>query len=299
MTQEGAVTPSPGRANSDPADQQSDRDAAVIHIAPPRGAWASLKLRESWQYRGLAYYLVWRDIKVRYKQTVLGGLWAVIPPLFSMVVFSVIFGRLANIPSEGVPYPLFAFAGLVPFQFFQTGTVQASESLISNANLIRKVYFPRLIAPTAAVLAGLVDFGVAFGVLLVMTIAYGFVPRVQVLLMPLFLLLAFITALGLGLWFAGLNARYRDIRYTTSFIMQAILFLSPVAYPADLIQEPWRTLYSLNPLVGVVEGFRWVLLGTPSVSAVMLLSEWVVALSLMVSGAFFFKRLERTFTDVL
>src|SRR4249919_1855169 len=178
-------------------DVQADRQTAVIRIEAPRGAWASLKLREFWKYRGLAYYLVWRDIKVRYKQTVLGGVWAVIQPLFTMVVFTIIFGRIANIPSDGLPYPLFSFSGLVPFQFFQNGMLNASESLISNSNLIRKVYFPRLIAPVAAVLVGLPDFVVAFAVLLIMMVAYGYAPQIQILLLPFFLLLAFITALGI------------------------------------------------------------------------------------------------------
>jgi lipopolysaccharide transport system permease protein len=301
MTDDAMVAPSADQddGSSAPISQQADRQTPLVRIETPRGIWASLKLKELWQYRGLAYYLVWRDIKVRYKQTVLGGLWAVVQPLFTMVVFTLIFGRVAKIPTEGLPYPLFSFAALVPFQFFQSGALQASESLVSNANMIKKVYFPRLIAPTAAVLGGLVDFGVAFGVLIIMMAAYGFAPQIQVLLVPLFLLLALITALGLGLWLSGLNAQFRDIRYTMTFIMQALLFLTPVAYPISLIHEPWRTLYSLNPMVAVVEGFRWALLGSEGVSGQMVLIGSVVALALLVSGAFFFRRLERTFVDVL
>ena len=280
-------------------DQQADRNARLVRIEAPSGFWASLGLKEFWQYRGLVYYLVWRDIKVRYKQTVLGGLWAVIQPLFTMVVFTLVFGRVAKVPSEGVPYPLFSFAALVPFQFFQSGVLQASESLITNSNMIKKVYFPRLIAPTAAVLAGLVDFGVAFGVLIIMMAAYGFAPQIQVLFVPLFLVLALITALGLGLWLAGLNAQFRDIRYTMSFIMQVLLFLTPVAYPVSVIQEPWRALYSLNPMTAVVEGFRWALLGTDAVSGPMVFVGSIVGVVLLVSGAFFFRRLERTFADVV
>jgi lipopolysaccharide transport system permease protein len=280
-------------------DGQADRPTALVRIEAPRGAWASLKLREVWQFRGLAYYLVWRDVKVRYKQTVLGGLWAVIQPLFQTAVFSIFFGRIAGVPSEGVPYPLFSFAALVPFNFFQSGVLNASESLISNSNLIRKVYFPRLIAPVAAVLGGLVDFGVAFGVLIIMMAAYGFAPRAQALLLPLFLVLAFTSSLGIGLWLAGLNAKFRDIRYMMGFFVQMLLFLTPVAYPASLIEGPWRILYSLNPMVAVVEGFRWALLGTEAVSGLMVLVSSVVALALLVSGALFFKRLERTFTDVV
>jgi lipopolysaccharide transport system permease protein len=303
MTDDATFAPSAQPASPEDAsasiDHQEGRLTALVRIEAPHGVWASLKLKECWQYRGLAYYLVWRDIKVRYKQTVLGALWAVIQPLFTMVVFTLIFGRVAKIPSEGLPYPLFTFAALVPFQFFQNGVLQASESLVSNANMIRKVYFPRLIPPTAGVLGGLVDFGVAFGVLIIMMAAYGIAPPIQVLLVPLFLVLAFITSLGVGLWFAGLNAQFRDIRYTVPFIMQALLFLTPVAYPVGLIQEPWRTLYSLNPMVAVVEGFRWALLGTDAVSAPMVLSSSLVALALLVSGAFLFRRLERTFADVV
>jgi lipopolysaccharide transport system permease protein len=282
-----------------PADVSADRQTAVVRIEAPRSAWASLKLREFWQYRGLTYYLVWRDIKVRYKQTILGGLWAVIQPLFTMVVFTIIFGRVANIPSEGLPYPLFSFAGLVPFQFFQNGMLNASESVVTNSNLIRKVYFPRLIAPVAGVLVGLPDFAVAFAVLLIMMVAYGYAPQIQIVLLPFFLLLAFVTALGVGLWFAGLNAKFRDVRYTMGFIVQAMLFLTPVAYPATLIQEPWRVLYSLNPMASVVEGFRWGLFGTEGFSGAALLTSSVVALAVFVSGAFYFKRLERTFADVV
>jgi lipopolysaccharide transport system permease protein len=303
MTDDATFAPSAQPASPEDAsasiDHQEGRLTALVRIEAPHGVWASLKLKECWQYRGLAYYLVWRDIKVRYKQTVLGALWAVIQPLFTMVVFTLIFGRVAKIPSEGLPYPLFTFAALVPFQFFQNGVLQASESLVSNANMIRKVYFPRLIPPTAGVLGGLVDFGVAFGVLIIMMASYGIAPPIQVLLVPLFLVLAFITSLGVGLWFAGLNAQFRDIRYTVPFIMQALLFLTPVAYPVGLIQEPWRTLYSLNPMVAVVEGFRWALLGTDAVSAPMVLSSSLVALALLVSGAFLFRRLERTFADVV
>jgi lipopolysaccharide transport system permease protein len=261
--------------------------------------WASLKLRELWEYRGLLYFFVWRDIKVRYKQTILGGLWAVIQPLFTMVIFSLVFGRLAGIPSEGVPYPLFSFAALVPWQFFQSGMTQASESIVSNSGLVKKVYFPRLTIPIAAVLSGLADFAMAFGVLLILMAYYQVAPPIQALFLPLFLLLAFVTALAVGLWLAGLNAKYRDIRYTLGFLVQALLFLTPVAYPSSLIVEPWRTLYALNPMVAVVEGFRWALLGTESISLAMTLVSGAAALALLFGGAFYFRRLERTFADVV
>lgn len=302
MADEPRTAPSQQRAEQaalDPLDDHATDRVPLIRIEAPHGTWASLKLGELWEYRGLLYFFVWRDIKVRYKQTVLGGLWAVIQPLFTMLVFTIFFGRLAGIPSDGLPYPIFSFAALVPWQFFQTGVTHGSESLIANARLITKVYFPRLAVPTAAVLAGVVDFAVAFGVLLLMMAYYGIGPPLHALLLPLFVLLALVTALGVSLWFAGLNAKYRDIRYTTSFVMQAWLFLTPVAYPASLLDEPWRTLYALNPMVGVVEGFRWGLLGTDTNSGSMIIVSSAVAVALLVSGAFYFRRLERTFADVV
>ena len=275
-----------------------DESPSPIRIEAPNSAWASLKLKELWAYRELLYFFVWRDVKVRYKQTIFGGLWAVIRPFFTMVIFSIIFGRLAGVPSDGLPYPVFSFAALVPWTFFEQGMVQASESLVANARLVTKVYFPRLTVPIAAVLSGLVDFGVAFVILLIIMAFYGIAPPIQVLMMPLFLLLACVTALAVGLWLAGLNAKFRDVRYTVSFLTQAWLFLTPVAYPSSLLDEPWRTLYSLNPMVGVVEGFRWALLGTNTPSRLVLVSS-VVAIALLIGGAFYFRRLERTFADIV
>jgi lipopolysaccharide transport system permease protein len=286
-------------ASANPDEDSVPVRSAHIRIEAPRGAWASLKLKELWEYRGLLYFFVWRDVKVRYKQTIFGGLWAVIQPLFTMVIFSIFFGRLAGVPSDGLPYPLFSFAALVPWHFFQQGVTQASESLVSNARLVTKVYFPRLSIPTAAVLAGLVDFGVAFVVLLIMMAIYGIAPPIQVLTLPLFLLLACVTALGVGLWLAGLNAKFRDVRYTVAFLVQAWLFLTPVAYPSSLLDEPWRTVYALNPMVGVVEGFRWGLLGSGEAPSQLVLVSSVVAIALLIGGAFFFRRLERTFADIV
>jgi lipopolysaccharide transport system permease protein len=270
-----------------------------IHIQASPGGWPSLNLRELWAYRGLLYFFVWRDIKVRYKQTILGGLWAIIQPLFTMVVFSIIFGRLAGVPSEGIPYPVFSFAALVPWQFFQNGMTEASGAIVLNAALVKKVYFPRLTIPIAAVLSGIVDFAIAFGVLLVMMAYYTIAPTVNVVFIPFFFTLAFVTALAIGLWLAGLNAKYRDVRYTIGFLVQALLFLTPVAYPSSLIDEPWRTLYAVNPMVSVVEGFRWGLLGTESITLLMVLVSGVVAGVLLFGGAFYFRRLERTFADVV
>lgn len=292
------TTASQTAAHSDSQGPDGGRGAS-IRIEAPKGAWASLKLGELWEYRELMYFFVWRDVKVRYKQTIFGGLWAIIRPLFTMVVFSIFFGRLAGVPSDGLPYPIFSFAALVPWQFFEQGIVQSAESLVANARLVTKVYFPRLTIPIAAVLSGLVDFSVAFAILLVLMAFYGIAPPIQVLTLPLFLLLACVTALAVGLWLAGLNAKFRDVRYTVQFLTQAWLFLTPVAYPSSLLDEPWRTIYALNPMVGVVEGFRWALLGSGDPPSQLILVSSLVAVALLISGAFYFRRLERTFADIV
>lgn len=270
----------------------------TLHIAPSKG-WVSLKLNELWEYRELLHFLIWRDIKVRYKQTALGAVWAIIQPFFTMVVFSLFFGRLAKVPSDGIPYPIFSFAALVPWTFFTNGLTQSSNSLVGSANLITKVYFPRLTIPIAAVLSGIVDFLLAFVVLLVMMLYYGMTPTLNVLWLPLFLLLALITSLGVGLWLSALNVEYRDVRYIVPFIAQFWLFVTPIAYPSSLLSEPWRTLYALNPMVGVVEGFRWALLGTKTAPGPMIAVSSAAALLILVSGAFYFRRMEKTFADVV
>jgi lipopolysaccharide transport system permease protein len=271
----------------------------VLIIRPSQG-WRALDLREVWAYRELLYFLVWRDVKVRYKQTILGASWAIIQPLFTMVVFSLFFGRLAGIPSDGVPYPIFAFAALVPWTFFATSVSNASDSLVASQELIKKVYFPRLALPTAAVLAGLVDFALAFVVLLGMIILYGMTPSVVALwAVPLLLLLALITALGTGLWLSASNVRYRDVRHIVPFLTQLWLFATPIAYPSSLLGEPWRTLYAINPMVGVVEGFRWALLGTETAPGGVVGVSTLVALTLLFSGALYFRRMERSFADVV
>ncbi len=274
-------------------------DIPVIRIQPSKG-WVSLKLNELWQYRELLYFLVWRDIKVRYKQTVLGAAWAIIQPFFTMVVFSLFFGRLAKIPSDDIPYPIFSYAALVPWTFFANGLNQASTGIVTHANLIRKIYFPRLAIPIARVLAGVVDFGLAFIVLLGMMLAYGIVPTINALWLPLLLLLALVTSLGTALWLAAMNVRFRDVGYTVPFITQFWMFATPIAYPSSLIGNPvLRTLYGTNPMVGVVEGFRWALLGTETAPGPIILVSALVALALLISGAFYFRRMERTFADVV
>lgn len=269
-----------------------------IIIRPSKG-WASLRLRDVWEYRELLYFLVWRDIKVRYKQTALGVAWAVIQPFFSMIVFSIFFGRLAKMPSDGVPYPIFSYVGLVPWNFFSNGLSQSSTSLVESANLIRKVYFPRLTIPISTVLGGIVDFAIAFTVLLGMMFWYGIYPTERIVWLPLFLLLALVTALAVGLWLSVLNVEYRDVRYTIPFITQFWLFATPVVYPSSLLTEPWRTIYGLNPMVGVVEGFRWALLGTNTAPRSTILVSAAAALLLLVGGAFYFRRMEQTFADVV
>jgi lipopolysaccharide transport system permease protein len=265
----------------------------------PTIGWAWPKLRELWEYRELLYFFAWRDIKVRYKQTVMGALWAIIQPFFTMVIFSLFFGRLAKVPSDGLPYPIFTYAALVPWTFFANAINHASSSLVVNSNMIKKIYFPRLALPMATVLAGIIDFVLAFIVLLGMMLFYGLVPTPNVVWLPLFLLLALITSLGVSLWLSAMNVQFRDVHYTIPFLTQALLLATPIAYPSSLLAEPWRTLYGLNPMVGVVEGFRWALLGTNTAPGPMTLVSALVALTLFVSGAFYFRRMEQNFADVL
>lgn len=274
-------------------------EVPVIRIEPSQG-WVSLRLRELWQYRELLYFLVWRDVKVRYKQTVMGAAWAIIQPFFTMVVFSVFFGRLAKIPSDGIPYPIFSYTALVPWAFFANGLTQSSNSLVGGARLIKKVYFPRLAMPIATVLSGGVDFLLAFLVLLGMMLVYGIVPTVNVLWLPLLLLLSMVTSLGTGLWLSAMNVQFRDVHYIVPFIAQFWMFITPIAYPSSLIEDPLlRTLYGINPMAGVVEGFRWALLGRGTAPGPILVASSLAALALLISGAFYFRRMEKTFADVV
>jgi lipopolysaccharide transport system permease protein len=268
-------------------------------VIRPATGWVPLRLRELWEYRELLYFLTWRDIKVRYKQTALGAAWAVIQPFFTMVVFSIFFGRLAKLPSEGVPYPVFTYCALVPWTYFATALTQSSNSLVDHARLITKVYFPRILVPAAAVIAGLVDLAIAFVVLVGMLLWYGVTPGPAVLLLPLLALLATITALAVGLWLSALNVQYRDVKYTIPFLVQFWLFLTPVAYSSTLVPERWRALYALNPMTGVVEGFRWALLGHRAAPGPMLLISIASVLLLLIGGLFYFRRMEQRFADVV
>ena len=271
----------------------------ALTVIEPRRGWVGIDFAELWAYRELLYFLVWRDVKVRYKQTILGASWAVLQPLLTMVVFTLFFGRLAEIPSDGVPYPLFSYTALVPWTFFATGLTAAAASLVSGANLIRKIYFPRLLVPVAAVAAGGVDFAIAFAVLVGMVLVYGFVPGLAVLWLPLLALLALVTALGVGTWAAAFNLQFRDVRYVVPFGVQLWLFATPIAYPSSLLSEPWRTLYAINPMVGVVEGFRWALLGTATRPGPMIAVSAAAALAIFVTGVLYFRRVERGFADLV
>jgi lipopolysaccharide transport system permease protein len=270
----------------------------TIVIRPSQG-WVGLKLRELWTYRELLYFLVWRDVKVRYKQTVLGASWAIIQPVLTMVVFTLFFGGQAGLHPADVPYPLFSFAALVPWTFFANGLSQSSNSLVGSANLIKKIFFPRLVVPVSAVLSGLVDFVLAFVVLIGLMLYYGFVPTAQVVWLPAFLLLALVTSLGVGLWLSALNVEFRDVRYVVPFVVQLWLFASPVIYSSDSFTGIKRTLYGLNPMAGVIEGFRWALLGSGAGPDFMLGVSMLVALALLVSGAFYFRRMEKNFADIV
>lgn len=278
----------------------------VVYIRPSRG-WSALNLPDLWRYRELIYFLIWRDIKVRYKQTVLGAAWAIIQPFFTMIVFTIFFGRLAGVPSEGVPYPIFSYTGLLPWGLFTKALSDAGRAMVANRSMITKVYFPRLVIPLASVLSGLVDFGIAFVVLIGMIFYYNNIPgeyetiviTPAILTLPLFLLLALVTALGVGLWLAALNVKYRDINYILPFLTQFWLFITPVAYPASMIPEKWQWLYALNPMTGVVEGFRWAVLGTTGGPDQMIAISSLISIVLLISGLFYFRRMERTFADMV
>lgn len=278
--------------------QRSERSLPVLRIEPSTG-WTSLNLKELWAFRELFYFLTWRDIKLRYKQTELGIVWAILQPFLTMIIFSLFFGRLAKIPSDGIPYPVFSFTALVPWVFFANGLTQASNSLVGNSNLITKVYFPRIMIPISAVLSGAFDFILAFAVLLGMLVYYQMPVTSAIFYLPFFLLLALIAALGTGLWFSALNVKYRDVRFVVPFIVQIWMFATPIAYPSTLIPGHWRLLYSLNPMVGVIEGFRFMLPGVNTQPSLMIAVSSAVALAMLVCGAFYFKRVEKTFADVV
>mgnify|MGYP001030038386 CR=1 FL=1 len=278
--------------------QHKNNQAPITYLKPSKG-WLSIDFKELWRYRELIFFLTWRDIKVRYKQAVLGVAWAILQPLLTMVIFTVIFGNLLNTPSQGLPYPLFSLTALLPWQLFASALQRSSISLVGNANLLTKIYFPRLAIPLASVLAALVDFAVYFVVLLGVMIYYQYWPGWNILWLPLLVLLALLTALAVGLWLSALNVQYRDVQHMVPFIIQAWMYASPIVYPIETIPEGiWRSLYSLNPMVGVIQGFRWGLLGGDPPDVTMLISG-VVVIILLVSGLYYFRRMEKTFADVV
>jgi len=270
----------------------------VLRISPP-SRWFALPFGELFASRELLYFFVWRDIKIRYKQTAIGAAWAVLQPFLTMVVFSRFFGRLAHIQSGGLPYPIFYYSALLPWLYFATSLQNATNAIVENQRLITKVYFPRLALPLSSVLAGLVDFGVSFVMFVAMMVYYGIHPRATMLWLPAFLLLAILTALGVGLWLSALNAIYRDVRYVVPFLVQFWMFASPVAYPASLVPARWRYLYGLNPMAGVIEGFRWSLTGNGARPGWILLISAGVVLAVLLGGIAYFQKMESTIADVV
>jgi len=270
-----------------------------VQVIAPASGWVPVQLGEVWQFRELLAFLVWREVKIRYKQTTLGVAWAILQPCFTMVVFSVFFGRIGHIPSDGLPYPVFAFSALVPWQLFAFALAESSNSVVANQRLVTKVYFPRVIMPMAAVGVGLVDFCLSLGVLLGLMAFYRVVPSTAIWTLPVWTLLAVTTALAVGVWLSALNVRYRDIRYTLPFLTQVWLFATPVAYPSSLVPEAWRSMYALNPMVGVIDGFRWALLGRAQAPPMTVAVSAAAMLALLTLGLFYFRRTERTFADVI
>lgn len=274
------------------------RQPEIVHIRPSSGL-AALNLGDLWTYRELVYFMIWRDIKVRYKQTLLGAAWAVIQPVLTMLVFNFVFGTVAKVPTDGVPYPIFSYTALLPWGLFTAALNTASRSLTANQNMITKIYFPRLVLPLASVLAGIVDFAIAFVILIGMLVYYRVVPTMAVWSLPLFILLALVTALGVALWLSAINVKYRDVNYVLPFLTQFWLFLTPVAYSAKVVSDKWLIAYSLNPMAGVVNGFRWALLGTDTGPGAPMLISAAIALMVLLSGLFYFRSMERTFADTI
>jgi homopolymeric O-antigen transport system permease protein len=278
--------------------RRDSRDVHFFEIRPSSG-WLSLDFREFWAYRELAYFLAWREIKVRYKQTAIGVAWAVLQPVAMMLVFTVFFGKLGNLPSDGVPYPLFAFAALLPWQLFSRTITECSNSLVADQRLITKVYFPRIIIPIATTCSALVDFVISAGLLAALMLFYGYAPGIEILWLPAFTLLMVVAALGVGFWLSALNVEYRDVRYALPFVNQFWLFVTPVVYSTSLVPERWQLIYGLNPMVGVIEGFRWALLGVGKGPTTSLLLSTLVAVGVFVGGIIWFQRREQTFVDTL
>ena len=280
-------------------NEMQQTEIPLVTLRPAK-KWSMINLRDLWLYRELIFFMTWRDLKVRYKQTFLGVSWAVLKPFLTMVVFSIFFGRLAKVPSDGVPYPIFTFTALLPWELFANALSIASRSLVQNSHMITKIYFPRIILPLSSILAGLVDFLIAFVILLGMMLYYKIQLTAAMWTLPLFLILTIITALGVGLWLAALNVLYRDINYITPFLTQFWMFITPVAYPASMLPDKWHLVYALNPMTGVVEGFRWALLGTTQgAPGTTLLVSGLISFLILISGLIYFRRTERLFADMV
>ena len=278
---------------------QNKATAVPVTIIEPSRGWLGFDFKELWDYRELLYFLIWRDVKIKYKQTVIGVGWAVLQPFMTMVVFTLVFKRIADVPSEGIPYPIFAYTALLPWNLFSGALQRSTVSLVAQVSLISKVYFPRLIIPLSATISGVVDFAIAFVILVGMMFWYGIMPRLAILSLPLFITIALVAALSVGLWLAALNVRYRDVGHTIPFLIQIWMFASPVAYSVGAVPEKWRLLYSLNPLAGVIEGFRWAMLGKESPDLVVIAVSTLAMIALLFSGIVYFKRTERTFADLI
>lgn len=255
--------------------------------------------KDIWRYRELFYFLAWRDVLVRYKQTAIGILWAVLRPLLTMIVFTFIFGNIAGLPSDGIPYPIMVYVAMLPWQFFASALQESSNSLITNANMISKIYFPRIIIPTSAVIVSFIDFLISFVILVGLMIIYGFAPNIKILLLPLFIVLAFLAALGAGLWLASLNVKYRDFRYIVPFIVQFGLYISPVGFTSSIVPAQLKLLYSINPMVGVIDGFRWAILGNSKIYVPGLMLSIILVSLIFISGLWYFRKTERTFADII
>ena len=284
----------------------SDANEVVLYLRPSRG-WSALNLRELWRYRELIYFLIWRDVKVRYKQTALGASWAIIQPFVTMVVFTIFFGRLAKVPHEDIPYPLFSYTALLPWGLFSKALTDTGRSLVAHRAMITKVYFPRLAIPLASVLSGLVDFAIAFTVLIGIILYYNYAPNQTyqvylspaILTLPFFIILTLVTALGVGLWLSALNVLYRDVNYVLVFLTQLWFFMTPITYSMEIIPDKAQLLYAINPMVGVVEGFRWALLGTGSPPGPLLAVSTTISILILITGLYYFRRMERTFADMV
>ncbi|MCK6583496.1 MAG: ABC transporter permease [Anaerolineales bacterium] len=275
-------------------------EPATIYIKPTTGL-AALNLKDLWAYRELVYFMIWRDVKVRYKQTMLGAAWAIIQPVLTMIVFTFLFGRIAKLPTDGdIPYPIFSYTALLPWGLFTAALNQAARSLTTNQSMVTKIYFPRLVLPLASILSGLVDFVIAFVILIGLMIYYGVTPSINAIwALPLFLLLAIVTALGVALWLAAINVQYRDVNYALPFLTQFWLFITPVAYSSNLISEKWQLVYSLNPMAGVVNGFRWALLGANTGPGPEMAVSVVISILILIGGLFYFRNMEKTFADTI